>query len=41
MIDEYIVDSPDYVGAGAGSVGLVNGNFYVNAFAVENLSANR
>jgi coproporphyrinogen III oxidase-like Fe-S oxidoreductase len=36
MIDEYIVDSPDYVGAGAGSVGLVGGNFYVNAFAVEN-----
>jgi coproporphyrinogen III oxidase-like Fe-S oxidoreductase len=36
IIDEYIVDSPDYAGAGAGSVGLVNGNFYVNAFAVEN-----
>ncbi len=36
MIDEYIVDSPDYVGAGAGSVGLVDGNFYVNAFAVNN-----
>jgi menaquinone C8-methyltransferase len=36
MIDEYIVDSPDYAGAGAGSVGLVDGNFYVNAFAVEN-----
>lgn len=35
MIDEYIIDFPDYVGIGAGSVSLVKGNFYVNAFSLE------
>jgi menaquinone C8-methyltransferase len=35
MIDEYIVNSADYVGIGAGSVSLVKGNFYVNAFSLE------
>ena len=33
MIDEYIIDFDDYVGIGAGSVSIVNGNFYVNSFA--------
>jgi menaquinone C8-methyltransferase len=36
MIDEYIVDSADYIGIGSGSVSLVKGNFYVNAFSLEN-----
>ena len=35
MKDEYIVDYPDYVGIGAGSVSLVNGLFYVNSFSLE------
>ncbi|HCP60169.1 MAG TPA: coproporphyrinogen III oxidase family protein [Dehalococcoidia bacterium] len=35
MIDEYIVDFPDYIGIGSGSVSLVKGNFYVNAFSLE------
>ncbi len=35
MIDEYIIDFDDYVGIGAGSVSIVNGNFYVNSFAPE------
>ena len=34
MIDEYIVDYPDYIGIGSGSVSLVKGNFYVNAFSL-------
>jgi coproporphyrinogen III oxidase-like Fe-S oxidoreductase len=36
MIDEYIVNYPDYIGIGSGSVSLVKGNFYVNAFSLEN-----
>ena len=35
MIDEYIIDSDDYIGIGAGSVSIVNGNFYVNSFSLE------
>jgi menaquinone C8-methyltransferase len=35
MIDEYIVDYADYIGIGAGSVSLVNGQFYVNSFSLE------
>lgn len=35
MIDEYIVDYDDYIGIGAGSVSIVNGNFYVNSFALD------
>jgi menaquinone C8-methyltransferase len=35
MIDEYIVDYSDYIGIGSGSVSLVRGNFYVNAFSLE------
>jgi coproporphyrinogen III oxidase-like Fe-S oxidoreductase len=34
MIDEYIIDYDDYVGIGAGSVSIVNGNFYVNTFSL-------
>jgi coproporphyrinogen III oxidase-like Fe-S oxidoreductase len=35
IIDEYIVDYDDYVGVGAGSVGFLNGNFFVNTFSLE------
>jgi len=35
MIDEYIVDYADYIGIGSGSVSLVRGDFYVNAFSLE------
>ena len=35
MIDEYIIDYDDYIGIGAGSVSIVNGNFYVNSFALD------
>jgi coproporphyrinogen III oxidase-like Fe-S oxidoreductase len=35
MIDEYIIESDDYIGIGAGSVSIVGGNFYVNSFALE------
>jgi len=35
MIDEYIIDYDDYIGIGAGSVSIVNGNFYVNSFSLE------
>jgi coproporphyrinogen III oxidase-like Fe-S oxidoreductase len=33
MIDEYIIESDDYIGIGAGSVSMAGGNFYVNSFA--------
>ncbi len=35
MIDEYIIDYPDYIGIGAGSVGFLNGDFLVNSFSLE------
>ncbi len=35
LIDEYIIDYDDYVGVGAGSVGFLNGDFYVNTFSLE------
>ncbi|MBI2979357.1 MAG: coproporphyrinogen III oxidase family protein [Chloroflexi bacterium] len=35
MIDEYIIDSDDYIGIGAGSVSIVRGNFYVNTFSLD------
>jgi coproporphyrinogen III oxidase-like Fe-S oxidoreductase len=35
LIDEYIIDYDDYVGVGAGSVGFLNGDFFVNTFALE------
>ncbi len=39
MIDEYIVDYADYIGIGAGSVSLVRGNFYTNAFSPQRYGA--
>jgi coproporphyrinogen III oxidase-like Fe-S oxidoreductase len=35
LIDEYIIESDDYIGIGAGSVSIVGGNFYVNSFALD------
>lgn len=35
MIDEYIIESDDYIGIGAGSVSIVRGNFYVNSFSLD------
>lgn len=35
MIDEYIIESDDYIGIGAGSVSMAGGNFYVNSFSLE------
>lgn len=35
MIDEYIIDSDDYIGIGSGSVSVVKGNFFVNSFSLE------
>ena len=35
LIDEYIIDYNDYIGVGAGSVGLLNGDFFVNTFSLE------
>jgi len=35
MIDEYVIEFDDYVGVGAGSVGFLEGNFYVNTFSLE------
>lgn len=35
MIDEYIVDFSDYIGIGSGSVSLMRGNFYMNAFSLD------
>ena len=34
MIDEYIVDYGEYVGAGSGSFGYVNGACFANTFSV-------
>jgi coproporphyrinogen III oxidase-like Fe-S oxidoreductase len=35
MIDEYIIESDDYIGIGAGSVSIVRGNFCVNSFSLD------
>jgi coproporphyrinogen III oxidase-like Fe-S oxidoreductase len=35
MIDEYIIESDDYIGIGAGSVSIVRGDFYVNSFSLQ------
>ena len=35
VIDEYIIESDDYIGIGAGSVSIIGGNFYVNSFSLE------
>lgn len=39
MIDEYIIDSDDYIGIGSGSVSIVNGNFFVNSFSLDRYGA--
>jgi len=36
IIDEYIVEDTDYLGAGAGAVSFVDGHFFVNTFSPEN-----
>ncbi len=35
LIDEYIIESDDYIGIGSGSVSIVQGNFYVNSFSLD------
>jgi coproporphyrinogen III oxidase-like Fe-S oxidoreductase len=35
MIDEYIIQSDDYIGIGAGSVSIVGENFLVNSFSLD------
>jgi coproporphyrinogen III oxidase-like Fe-S oxidoreductase len=35
MIDEYIIESDDYIGIGAGSVSIVGVDFNVNSFSLE------
>ena len=39
MIDEYIIDSDDYIGIGAGSVSMLRENFYVNSFSLDRYEA--
>ena len=34
IIDEYVVNFDDYIGLGAGSASLLNGNFYTNSFSL-------
>lgn len=36
MIDEYIIDYPEYIALGSGAVGLYKGVFYVNHFDLTN-----
>ncbi len=36
MIDEYIINHPEYIGIGAGSVGFIQDTFFVNTFSPEN-----
>ncbi len=35
MIDEYIIESDDYIGIGSGSVSMFKGTFYVNSFSLD------
>ncbi|MFC1909827.1 coproporphyrinogen III oxidase family protein [Chloroflexota bacterium] len=35
MIDEYIIESDDYIGIGSGSVSVLKGNFFVNSFELD------
>jgi coproporphyrinogen III oxidase-like Fe-S oxidoreductase len=35
MIDEYIIESDDYIGIGSGSVSIVGGKFLVNTFSLD------
>jgi menaquinone C8-methyltransferase len=38
MIDEYIVDSDEYVGIGSGSFSYLDGTIYVNSFSIKEYS---
>ena len=38
MIDEYIVDAPEYIGLGSGAFSLGDGGLYVNTFSVSGYS---
>lgn len=38
MIDEYIVDTPEYVGLGSGAFSLLGGGWYVNTFSLARYS---
>jgi len=38
MLDEYIVDSEEYVGLGSGAFSFLNGTLYVNTFSVKEYS---
>jgi len=38
MIDEYIVDAPEYVGLGSGAFSLLDGAWYVNSFSLNRYS---
>ena len=38
MIDEYIVDAPEYVGLGSGAFSLLDGGLWVNTFSVRTYS---
>ena len=35
LIDEYIIDSPEYVGIGSGSFSYIDGGLYVNTFSLD------
>ena len=35
LIDEYIVESEEYVGIGSGSFSYLNGTLYVNTFSLD------
>jgi coproporphyrinogen III oxidase-like Fe-S oxidoreductase len=35
LIDEYIIESDDYLGIGAGSVSILDGDFYANSFSLD------
>ncbi|MCK5848229.1 MAG: coproporphyrinogen III oxidase family protein [Caldisericia bacterium] len=35
-IDEYIINHPEYIGIGAGSIGFIQDTFFVNTFSPEN-----
>lgn len=39
MIDEYIVSTDEYVGAGSGAFGLVDGAIYANTFSISDYIA--
>ena len=34
LIDEYIIDSPEYAAAGSGAFGYINGRLYANTFSI-------